>query len=179
MLPLIAYQVFSKSPEERAIAAYVPTSHTILDKYEADLNQDGMQDIILVLARKDENEDGRTDEDTRRTLIILMKTREAYAKLVDSDRIVYCKWCGGMMGDPYLGITIKPPYFTVEHYGGAADRWRQYITFRYVKDRRNFLLHKLATDSFNAFDPDKGELDMKTPKNFGILTIQDFDVYKK
>lgn len=178
---LVAYASFSKNPGRQTVSAYVPQTHTILDRYQSDLNQDGLEDIILVLSRKDENAEGSGEEEgTRRRLIILMNKGDGYEKLVDSERIVYCKVCGGMMGDPYLGIKIKAPFFTVEHYGGGTERWQLYITFKYDRQRRNFFLHKLGMESFSAVDPGgTGKSVVETPKNFGLISIQNFDVYKQ
>lgn len=155
---------------------YLPQDSKILDQYEADLNQDGLTDIILVVAKKEENRilDG---DAPHRSLIILFSGRNGYIKAMETDTVVYCKTCGGLVGDPYVGISVKPPFFTIEHYGGSAWRWNQYITFKYSKEHNEFILHKLGTETFHASSPEKIETKIQTKKDFGVVKIQDFDIY--
>src|SRR5215475_4037785 len=69
----------------------------------ADLNGDGTQDFILVL---ESLKNGSEDEEGKRSLLIL--TRGADNKLTLSGRndkgLVYCRTCGGVMGDPFQGV---------------------------------------------------------------------------
>lgn len=161
------------------IDPYVPRGFSVSDQYNADINQDGFNDKILVLTDMREVSPAQTEEGPRRLLVILLGTKEGFTVAVETDRVVYCKTCGGMMGDPYVRIAIKPPFFTVEHYGGSAWRWKRYTTFKYAKEQKSFLLHKDGHEFFNASAPNKVQKIIQTSKNFGNVKIQDFDIYKE
>jgi hypothetical protein len=40
------------------------------------------------------------------------------------------------------------------------------------------LLHKDGGENFHASDPDKSETKIKTTKDFGKLSVEQFDIYK-
>lgn len=158
---------------------FVPEGFKIFDQYDADLNQDGFNDKILVLANQSEDTINVGEDAPHRSLVILFGNESGFTKIVDTDKVVYCKTCGGMMGDPYVRIAVKPPFFTVEHYGGSAWRWKEYLTFKFSKKSSTFLLHKKGHQFFHATLPDKIQTKIQTVKDFGIVKIQDFDIYKE
>ena len=180
---LISISVFNFAIAGQAVVttinAYVPKDFSVADQYDADINQDGFNDKILVLTDKREGLPAQTEEGHRRLLVILLGTNEGFTKVFEADRVVYCKTCGGMMGDPYVRIAIKPPFFTVEHYGGSAWRWKRYTTFKYSKEQKIFFLHKDGHEFFHASLPNKIQKIIQTSKNFGRVEIQDFDIYKE
>lgn len=160
------------------LLTFVPANFKILDQYDADLNQDGFKDKILVLTNNSEETTPTGEDAPRRSLVILFGNKKGFTKVVDTDKVVYCKTCGGMMGDPYVRIAVKSPFFTVEHYGGSAWRWKEYLTFKYSKKFSTFLLHKKSHQFFHAASPNKVQTKIQTQKNFGVVKIQDFDIYK-
>ena len=145
----------------------------------ADLNGDGLQDYILVLERenpsiKDENDFPKN----QRPLLILV--RGADNKLTAAKRnelIVMCSQCGGMMGDPFAGVSVAKNTFTVSHYGGSAWRWSVAYKFNYSRIDRTWQLVRIEEESFHATDPQKTmKRKIKTPpKNFGKVDIANFD----
>lgn len=157
----------------------VPANLKIFDQYDADLNQDSFKDIILVLINNSEETTPAGEDAPRRSLVILFGKKDGFTKVVDTDKVVYCKTYGGMMGDPYVRIAVKPPFFTVEHYGGSAWRWKEYLTFKYSKKFSTFILHKKSHQFFHAVSPNNVQTKIQTQKNFGVLKIQDFDIYKE
>lgn len=162
------------------LLTFVPANFKIFDQYDADLNQDGFNDKILVLINNSEEITPAGEDTPRRSLVILLGKKNGFTKVVDTDKVVYCKTCGGMMGDPYVRIAVKPPYFTVEHYGGSAWRWKEYLTFKYSKKYSTFILHKKSHQFFHvAESPNKAQTKIQTQKNFGPVKIQDFDLYKE
>ncbi len=145
----------------------------------ADLNGDGLKDYILVLERenpslKDENDFPKN----QRPLLILV--RGADNKLSAAKRnelIVMCSECGGMMGDPFAGVSVAKNTFTVSHYGGSAWRWSVDYKFNYSRIDRTWQLVRIEEESFHASDPQKTrKAKIKTPpKNFGKVDIADFN----
>lgn len=143
----------------------------------ADLNGDGRKDYILVV----ENEGKKTADglDHPRTLLIL--TRQADGKLKaakQNDKVVYCRQCGGVFGDPFAGITVKLNSFTVDNYGGSNWRWSDSYTFNYSRIDKTWQLVKVVKDTFMATDPDKYKTKIYTPKRFGKIDIAGFDPNK-
>ncbi|HEX3102724.1 MAG TPA: hypothetical protein VHQ01_13060 [Pyrinomonadaceae bacterium] len=140
----------------------------------ADLNGDGRKDYILVL----ENSGKKTADDLDDPRSLLILTREADGKLKlakQNDKVVYCRQCGGVFGDPFAGIRIKPNSFTVDNYGGSNWRWGDSYTFNYSRIDRTWQLVRVERETFNALNPKDTKTKIRTPKNFGKVDIADFD----
>jgi hypothetical protein len=148
----------------------------------SDLNGDGLKDYILVLER--ENPTLKDEDDfpkNQRPLLILV--RGADNKLTaakQNELIVLCSNCGGMMGDPFVGVTVGKNTFTVNHYGGSAWRWSVDYKFNYSRIDKTWQLVRIEETSFNANDPEKTHKRkiMTPPRNFGKVDIADFDPSK-
>lgn len=171
-------QVTENLPSE--LLEFVPTNYSILDSISGDLNLDEIKDYILVL--KNNAEDtlfNEIDNPEKRPLLIILKDKNNKLTLARrNDNTVYCIHCGGMLGDPYMGITIKNGSFSVEHYGGSAWRWTRIITYNYSLKEKEWFLHKDLSERFHATEPEKVESISKTFKDFGKLKFNEFDIYK-
>ena len=118
------------------------------------------------------------DKQELRPLILLVgNSKNELTKVGQNDTTVLCYDCGGAMGDPYTGITIKNGYFSVEHYGGSSWRWTTIITYKYSKKEKNWFLHKKGGVSFHASTPNNIEEKVKTKKDFGVVKFEDFNIY--
>lgn len=163
------------------LLTFIPKDYSILDTATGNLNLDEYPDMILVL-KKDEEEKTSdvVDHPEKRPLLILVGQSDGTFKLVArNDNTVYCIDCGGIMGDPYQGISIKNGYFSVEHYGGSAWRWTRIITYKYSKTENYWFLHKDGSDSYHASEPEKVISEILTTKNFGKIPFDKFDIYKE
>jgi hypothetical protein len=163
------------------LLTFVPKDYTILDTVTGNLNLDKYPDMILVLKKNGEEKTSDVvNHPEKRPLLILVGQPDGTFKLVArNDNTVYCIDCGGMMGDPYQGITIKNGYFSVEHYGGSAWRWTRTITYKYSKVKNYWFLHKDGSESFHASEPEKVKSKTRTIKNFGKVAFDKFDIYKE
>ena len=161
-----------------AIRRALPTGYAVLDAAQGDLNRDATPDWLVVLHRPDEQKTSNVvDHPTKRPLLVFVGgAGGTHTLAARSDNAVYCVDCGGMMGDPFTGLTIKKGYFTVEHYGGSAQRWTRYVTFRYAPATRTWLLHRDGHEHFHALDPAHGTT---TAKDFGRVPLTKFDIYKE
>jgi hypothetical protein len=159
----------------------VPTNFSLLDSICGDLNLDEINDYILVLKKNGEDSLSKVvDDPERRPLLILLREKDNKLKLVRrNDNTVSCIDCGGMMGDPFMGITIKNGYFSVEHYGGSAWRWYRIITYKFSKQENEWFLHKVGLESYHASEPEKVESKIRTTKDFGKIKFEEFDIYKE
>lgn len=160
---------------------FVPKNYSVLGSESGDLNLDGINDYILVLKKDDEEIlSNVVDNPERRPLLILLRNKNNKLQLVKrNDNTVYCVDCGGMMGDPFTGITIKNGYFSVEHYGGSAWRWTKIITYKYSKQENEWFLYKDSSEGFHASESEKVGSKIRTTKDFGKIKFEDFDIYKE
>ena len=169
-----------KKPSDNQISKFIPNDYAVLDSVSGDLNLDNYSDLILILKKLDEEKTSNVIENpAKRPLLILIgKDNGGYELVAKSNTTVYCFDCGGMMGDPYQGVTIKNGYFSVEHYGGSAWRWSRIITYKYSKADNHWFLHRDGGESFHASEPEKSESNMRTKKDFGKVKFEDFDIFE-
>lgn len=164
-------------PEE--LNPFVPKGHEALDFATGDLDGDGRADAILVL--KGPAEIAETDDmETHRPLLLLIRQPDGRLKQERrTDRLVYCRTCGGMMGDPYMDVVIAKGAFTVSHYGGSAWRWGADYTFAYDRARKDWFLDREIKTSFHAGDPDETrEESTLTREQLGDFPIETFDAIR-
>jgi hypothetical protein len=153
---------------------YVPAGFSAMDTVYGDLNRDSYRDLVMVLRQNDE--DTITMQSTKRPLLLFTGEADGTLKFAArNDNVVYCISCGGVMGDPYQGITIKNGYFSAEHYGGSSWRWTRIITFRYSAKDNTWILHKDGGESFHAAEPEKTETKIATEKDFGRILFEKYD----
>ena len=175
-----AFPAAVAAPASAALKTFVPAGYEILDTAFGDLNGDAVADWLLVLKKPVEEEpEGDNLQSTDRLLLILLGGENGALRLAArNDNVVFHVNDGGMMGDPYTGLTIKNGFFSVEHYGGSAWRWTHITTFKWSKTDATWLLFKEGGDSFHAFEPDKVETKVRTQKDFGKVRFVDFDAAK-
>jgi hypothetical protein len=144
-----------------------------------DLNGDGRKDFLLVLDSP-VNQKAQVDEagDALRPLLILIRDSSGTLSLAArNDQVVYCRQCGGVMGDPFANLQINGTRFTIDNYGGSADRWSESYTFGYSRRDNTWQLTRVEEDTFNSLDP-KHTTRNRTytpPKDFGLINFPDFD----
>ena len=93
----------------REFTEFIPEGHEILDLHRGDLNNDKREDVLLVLKAIDEEETSDVSNNpTPRPLLILIRQPDNSLQLArKNNKTVYCVNCGGVMGDPYMGLTIR------------------------------------------------------------------------
>lgn len=167
-------------PAKPGLARFLPDNFSILDSAAGDLNRDNISDLIIVLKRNDEDSiSAYSDSTIKRPLLIFIRNRKGQLRLAGrNDNMVYCRNCGGMMGDPYTGISISNGSFSVEHYGGSVWRWSRSITFRYSTREKKWLLYRDESESFHALHQEKTKVSIRTRRNFGRVPFEKFDIYQ-
>jgi len=124
------------------IARFVPAGFQALDFALADLDSDGKQDAVLVLRRSDEDVPAH-GEAPRPLLVLIRQADGRLAQAKRTERLVYCRACGGMLGDPYQRLTAGRGRFTVELAGGtASSHWAVEYTFAYDAAAKDWLLEE-------------------------------------
>ena len=156
------------------VAPFIEQESSPIALSEADLNGDKLADYILVLERQ-----GQQYLDTpgqRPLLILLRKPDGGLWQAKRNDKIIFCSTCGGVMGDPFMGVTAKTKKFVVSHYGGSSWRWSATYQFNYSNRDQSWQLVKVVHESFHTGEPDKIERKVETPpKDYGLIDIEDFD----
>jgi len=184
---LIALSIISQvnntlaQPIPTAVSNLLPKGYEVLNSAVGDLNLDAYPDLIIVLNKANEAKTSEVSShpEKRPLLIFTGGPGHSYRLEGRNDKAVYCVDCGGMMGDPFTGITIKKGYFSVEHYGGSGWRWTRVITFKYSTKDKIWLLYKDGHESFHVSDPENVKEKVYTAKNFGRIPFASFDIYKE
>lgn len=163
-------QILRAQDNNQKLNRYIPQGYTLLDSKSGDLNQDGYTDYIVICKSPNENE-----EEIQRPLLILHGQANGSLKLIArNDNIVMCAQCGGVMGDPYTGMTLKKNFFSIEHAGGSNFRFIRIMTFKYDKDRQQYLLHKDAGETYNTTNPNKSKSESYNKKQWGKMLFTDY-----
>lgn len=152
---------------------FVPPGSEVLALERGDLNGDGTVDAILVTERE------ASETDHPRTLsIILLDGRDAWRLAAKSDKAVYAREDGGMLGDPFQGVSIGKRSFTISHYGGSSWRWSTDFKFAWSRRDQTWQLVEADSASFHASDPSTEEKKKETPpRDFGKIGIEEFDPF--
>lgn len=170
----------SATPDSaQQLAPFIPAGYKLLDATSGDLNLDALPDKVLVLQRIDTDTTMAGDTLNRPLLLLIGEPNRRYRLAARNDRAVMCSSCGGMMGDPYQGITIKKGFFSVEHYGGSGWRWTHISTFKYAPTDRQWYLHREGGEHFHAAEPEKSETSIETVKDFGRIAFPNYDYDKR
>jgi hypothetical protein len=142
----------------------------------ADLNRDGRPDAILVLEPILKPGDDAFAERPRQLLVLVGQPDGTLREARRNAKVVYCSACGGVMGDPFQGVTTGPGTFTVANAGGSSWRWGVEYTFNYSRRDDTWQLVRVEETTFHASDP-KGPTETVStpPRHFGKIDIAGFD----
>ena len=166
-----------------SIAKFIPDGFTTLDTASGDLNMDGISDMILVLKPLGED---TTEEYKNRPVLILIGSRSGqYTLARRNDNIAYCYRCASVWGDPFMGITIKNNYFSIENGITGGRHWEHIITFKYDKSKANWYLSRDGFESYKLNSDTSGDASalvmdvqkIKTVKDFGEVSFTEFDIH--
>lgn len=143
-----------------------------------DLNSDGRQDFILVSsAVVPENASYEEGAGGRSVLLLVRDVGGNLDLAARNDRVVLCRNCGGVFGDPFSGVTIRGTRFMVSNYGGSNSRWSYEYTFAWSRRDSTWQLVRVQESSFHALDPRHTTRThiYTPPKDFGLINFADFD----
>jgi hypothetical protein len=158
----------------------IPQGYEIRDSVSGHLNNDQFIDMIVVL--KMNNEDSvaaKSEFAIKRETIILYGSANGYSVVARNMNAVYCVNCGGVMGDPFVGLYIENESFSISHYGGGVWRWGRVSTFS-KNTKGLWVLTKDENETFSVENPDvTNESTITTPKDFGVITFEQYDIDKE
>jgi hypothetical protein len=149
--------VAQEKPLPAELKPFVRSGYEVLDWATEDLNGDKRKDYVLILKKIGEDTVGVESDvwEIHRPLLLL--TRKADGNLLlttENNEVVYCRHCGGAMGDPYDGLTLGAEMIKLDFYGGSNWRWTETIVFRYDPAKKDWFLEQDNLSSFQAMDMD-------------------------
>ena len=103
-----------------------PKSFKILSETEGDLDKDGISEKVVVY---DTEKD--TDLGTERQIFIYKKKDNKWELWKKSVGAILPSQHGGMMGDPFEGISIERNCIVINHFGGSRQKWNYTHRFRF------------------------------------------------
>ena len=133
----------SLARSNNSFEAYVPKGHEVVKSIEADVNSDGLLDILLITQPA-------TDKRANRLFQILNSTGKGY-KVYQNTELIPCEKCGGPSEEPTLReITISRSAFSVKiYYGGIRNGFLKTFDFRYASKHRNWYLQRVDSEVFD------------------------------
>lgn len=143
----------------------------------ADLNGDGKMDYILVLTSTAvEAGQEHNDESQRITLIIVRKPEGELSIAARNHLVAFCASCGGIMGDPFEGVTVKKNSFTITNSGGSRERWSSSFQFNYSRRDNAWQLVRVTETEVDTLKPRSGKTTILIPpRHYGKIDFVDFD----
>ena len=105
---------------------FQPKGSTIIETVDGDLDGDKIPEKVMVYDTKDIGEMGNLRE-----IQILKKVNGKWTILEKSRNAILDSDSGGMMGDPYVGTTIKNGLLIINHFGGSSWKWGFTDKYRY------------------------------------------------
>lgn len=163
-----------------SLSEIIPQGFEIRDSVSGNLNNDAYQDMIIVLKRTDEDSISKVSEFAiKRETLILYGTSSGFTIKARNFNVVYCVNCGGPMGDPYVGMKIENNKFSISHYGGGVWRWSRVSTFS-MNASGTWILEKDDNETFSTENPETTrDTIVTTPKEFGTITFEQYDIDKE
>ncbi|WP_298393487.1 hypothetical protein [Flavobacterium sp.] len=107
----------------------VPKNYTIIESVTGDLNNDGIDELVVAYNTEKEKDDHF--ESVPRELIIYKKENKDWNVWITSKDALYGSKDGGMMGDPFEGIEINKGILLISQNGGSSWKWGHTDKYRY------------------------------------------------
>ena len=105
-----------------------------------DLNRDGREDAAVVIEAPDgvtepadacTKDDDYSDAPVRRLIVAFADGNGSYERAADEPRVVLRSDEGGVMGDPFDGVSVEHGSVVLNFYGGSRWRWGLTLRFRF------------------------------------------------
>lgn len=158
------------------VARFVPDEYRAIAVERGDVNRDGREDYVIAIEKvAGEDDPEELDGEPREVRILTRQPNGSLRLARRAPKAIFCKGCGGTIGDPFMGITVKGGRFTIEHHGGSGWRWTVYFTFAWSRRDRTWQLVRVDRSRFHAGEPDHVEKSVETPKDFGTIDLGAFD----
>ncbi len=183
LVTLLLSKVYAQiNPTELEKAAkFVPNGYSVLRVAQGDLNNDTINDLILVLNKKGEESLSTSEHPVKRKVLVLIaKLDKSYILAAQNENVIYYYNYDPNFKDAFVDLNIKKGMFSIDHYGGFAQRWGRTTTFDYDVSKKKWYLTRDAFETFESTDVEKTTKEKKyTAKDFGKTAFESFDIYKE
>ncbi len=125
----------------------LPKDYIIISYDTGDINSDGYIDHGIAIERLP----GLFHEE-RMIFVFLSNGEDEFTVLRDVNYLALGAYEGGILGDPFSGLSMKDDILTIENYGGSSDRWGHKYLFKVIEDKlqlieSRYLVHNTNTGS--------------------------------
>jgi hypothetical protein len=103
-----------------------PKSFKVLAKTAGDLDKDGVFEKVIVYDTEKE-----TDLGTERQIFIYKKMNGKWELWKKAVGAILPSRHGGMIGDPFEGISVERNCIVINHFGGSRQKWKYTHRFRF------------------------------------------------
>lgn len=167
----------------REIAKQIPKDYSVIVYATGDFDKNQLDDYIVATAS---NSEDATQQDViitpPRILLVFMQKEKGKYVLTDKNKHVIYPMDAGGQCDPFIdngignGITVKPPFFTVENGVACGNHWTHYITFKYSKTHQAFVLHNSIYEN-NEILSRKSTRSVERPPRGKPILLKDYRPY--
>lgn len=174
---VFSYPTIQNAGSGRHMTDFVPTGWAILDSAMGDLNNDGTNDVVLILQQTNGltivNKATDTAQTKARILLLLLKNPVSHNyEVTEQSNSFILKYDNDMMEDPYLGLTINKGILEIRFYlFYTTGSW--YVTnaaYKFRYQQGEFCLIGAEKSSFHRATHDYEEYSYNFLSNKRILT---------
>ncbi|SNR13874.1 hypothetical protein [Tenacibaculum jejuense] len=149
------------------IKEFIPKHVSETSVYKGNLNYDEFEDIVLRFKIVNESEE-------REHFHLLLGQKNGMYKL-SSKNDFFTE--DNVDGTSFYRVIIKNGYFSIEYTGGGNTSGSyKAITFKYSKEKENWLLHKVVSVLVHRYSDTEPIEDINTQKDFGKITFKDYGI---
>ncbi|MCW5605418.1 MAG: hypothetical protein KIT18_12825 [Burkholderiales bacterium] len=162
------------------VRPFIEKDSVPIELKKADLDRDGREDWLLVIQHAKPRIDPKSgyEEEGLRSLLLLVRGADGrLAAAARNDHVAYCCNCGGIWGDPFVGVDAGAGRFTVSNAGGSnRNRWTYSYTFAWSRIDSAWQLVRVESTAHDVLDP-KGEslVVHRPPRDYGKIDFREFD----
>ncbi|MCJ7934537.1 MAG: hypothetical protein MUW56_13130 [Chryseobacterium sp.] len=136
----------------------ISTHEKVIDSLIVDIDKDGKPDKVIVFEKKPLG---------NRTIAVQLNTQKIYKTESFNDQIIACSKCGYQSGDPYINLEASNNGFNLI----LEDRVYSFI----FKSDEAFLEKIDILKTKQTSEGIEEEHEIYTPKDFGSLSLNNFD----
>lgn len=174
-----SYPIIKRSKEN--LIEFIPTGWVILDSVSFDYDNDSLLDYVVIIETIKDVEYSKmwgTAEtemnDKPRVLFVLNGTKNGFLLTCQANELILTSNQGGMMGDPYQGISVSDNRICTSFWGGSGEKWNLSHCFDYKEN--NWVLGFTETSGGNAELMYRMSYDLKTDiYNYEYLEEKHFE----
>ena len=165
IVSIIKTAVLDEEKVKTPVSIKTPVSFRILEELEGDLDNDGVSEKVIVYDTEKE-----IDLGTERKICIYKNNNNTWEIWKTSINAILGSEEGGMMEDPYEGISIEKNCIVIKHFGGSRSKWEYVHSYTYQDGDFRLIAVKVTfvtpCEEFELFEYDlsSGEIKYKKEK---------------